>query len=85
MRFPKEFDYHGGIKALAEGLGLNPSTVCGWRRDNKIPRHQRSLVAKLVERERVNETPVEPVKVEAELKLSDIVILMGKYLRAQGM
>ena len=37
MRLSKAVDYFGSIKALADAIGLNPSTVQAWKKSGIVP------------------------------------------------
>ena len=37
MRLSKAVDYFGSIKALADAIGLNPSTVQAWKKAGIVP------------------------------------------------
>ena len=45
MRFSKALNYFGSIKAVAEAVQLNPSTVQAWKKSGLIPDKWRPVLS----------------------------------------
>ena len=65
MRFSKAVDHFGSIKALAEALELNPSSVQAWKKAGVVPEKWRTPVAMLMQQPSVKTVEVESVSVDS--------------------
>ena len=65
MRFSKAIDYFGSIKALAEALELNPSSVQAWKKNGVIPIKWRSSVEILMQQPSLKKVEVEDVSLNS--------------------
>ena len=65
MRFLKAVDHFGSIKALAEALELNPSSVQAWKKAGVVPEKWRTPVAMLMQQPSVRKVEVESVSVDS--------------------
>ena len=65
MRFSKAVDHFGSIKALAEALELNPSSVQAWKKSGVVPEKWRTPVAMLMRQPSLRKVEVEAVSVDS--------------------
>ena len=65
MRFSKAVDHFGSIKALAEALELNPSSVQAWKKPEVVPEKWRTPVTMLMQQSPVTRAEVESVSVDS--------------------
>ena len=65
MRFSKATDYFGSIKALAEALELNPSSVQAWKKSGIVPEKWRASVETLMQQPSLKKVKIEQVSVDS--------------------
>lgn len=82
MKFPKEFDYHGGAVALADALGTEPHRIRNWKRQGKVPGAWQDRVLAQVQ---ARKPSAEPKPTVERVRLSDIVVMIADYMRERGM
>ena len=49
MRLSKALDYFGSMKALADAVGINPSTVQAWKKSGLVPAKWEATVNQLMQ------------------------------------
>jgi len=67
MRLSKAVDYFGSMKALADAVGINPSTVQAWKKSGLVPAKWEAEVNRLMEQPNLQ-------KVEHEYESVDSII-----------
>lgn len=83
MKFPKEYQYHGGQSDLAKAIGVSRAAVGWWQARGEIPKARVKEVAAHLKELRNAPNPAAPTG-EAR-KLSDIVEELLAALKEKGL
>ena len=65
MRFSKGLDYFGSIKAVAEAVQLNPSTVQGWKKSGLIPDKWQPTLSVAMRQQSIRQKQLQRVSVDS--------------------
>ena len=83
MKFPKEYQYHGGQKDLAKAIGVSSAAVGWWKARGEIPKARIEEVSAHLKE--LRNTPDPAVPAGEARKLSDIVEELLAALKEKGL
>ena len=81
MRLSKAVDYFGSMKALADALCINPSTVQDWKKSGLIPAKWEAEVKRLMEQPGFKKVEQESVSVDSVISRYGSVKALAQMLK----
>ena len=81
MRLSKAVDYFGSMKALANALGINSSTVQAWKKSGLVPAKWEAEVNRLMEQPDLKKFEQESVSVDSIISRYGSVKALAQILR----
>ena len=81
MRLSKAVDYFGSMKALADALCINPSTVQAWKKSGLIPAKWEAEVNRLMEQPNLQKVEHEYVSVDSIISRYGSVKALAQTLK----
>ncbi|MEC8694731.1 MAG: hypothetical protein VXX88_06155 [Pseudomonadota bacterium] len=81
MRLSKVVDHFGSIKALANALKLNPTTVQAWKKSGLVPEKWTAAISKLVQQSKFQKVKQEHVSVDSIIAQHGSVKAVAQLLK----
>jgi transposase-like protein len=81
MRLSKAVDYFGSMKALANALGINSSTVQAWKKSGLVPAKWEAEVNHLMEQPNLQKVEQECVSVDSIISRYGSVKALAQTLK----
>ncbi len=81
MRLLKVVDHFGSIKALANALELNPSTVQAWKKSGLVPEKWTAAVNELMQQSKFQKVTPEHVSVDSIIAQHGSVKAVAQLLK----
>ena len=81
MRLSKAIDYFGSVKALANAVGINPSTVQAWKKSGLIPAKWEATVNRLMQQPTLKNLEQECVSVDSIIARHGSVKALAQALK----
>ncbi|MEL0322660.1 MAG: helix-turn-helix domain-containing protein [Gammaproteobacteria bacterium] len=81
MRLSKALDYFGSMKALADALGLNSSTVQAWKKSGLVPAKWEATVKQLMKQPALKNLEQKSVSVDSIIAQHGSVKALAQILK----
>ena len=81
MRLSKVVDHFGSIKALANALELNPSTVQAWKKSGLVPEKWTAAINDLIQQSKFQKVKQKHVSVDSIIARHGSVKAVAKLLK----
>ena len=81
MRLSKVVDHFGSIKALADALKLNPSTVQAWKKSGLVPVKWEAVIGELMEQPEFRKAERKQVSVDSIIAQHGSVKAVAQLLK----
>jgi len=81
MRLSKVLDHFGSIKALADALELNPSTVQAWKKSGLVPVKWEAVISELTQQSHPQKVKQKDVSVDTIIAQHGSVKAVAQLLK----
>ena len=81
MRLSKVLDHFGSIKALANALELNPSTVQAWKKSGLVPEKWTAAIKELIQQSRPKQVKQKDISVDTIIARHGSVKAVAQLLK----
>ncbi len=81
MRLSKVLDHFGSIKAVANALDLNPSTVQAWKKSGLVPEKWTAAINELIQQSRPKQVKQKDISVDTIIARHGSVKAVAQLLK----